>query len=65
MDLNLIEQDKTEGKKTYKQAATGASCNKGLAEHLKGGNSTFGDVHEHSLTAKDLHPSIKNKPCNC
>jgi len=40
-----LTEDKTEGRKTHKQAAAEGSCSKGLAKHLKGGNSAFGHVH--------------------
>ncbi len=38
-------EDKTEGRKTHKQAATQGGCSEDLAKHLQGGNSEF-DVHE-------------------
>ena len=38
-------QTKPYVRKTQKQAATEYSCRKDLAKHLKGGNSTFWDVH--------------------
>lgn len=31
---------------THKQAGAEGGCSKGLPEHLKGGNTGFGDVHE-------------------
>lgn len=31
--------DKTEIRKTHKQAATAGGCSKGLTKHLRGGNS--------------------------
>ncbi len=40
-----VTEDKTEGRKTYKQAATQDGCSEDLAKHLQGGNSEFGDVH--------------------
>lgn len=39
-----VTGDKTEGRKTCKQAATECRCIKGLAT-LKGGNSVFRDIH--------------------
>ena len=54
-------------RKTQKQAAAEGSCSRGLAKHLKGGNSACGDVYEFhtsgsDYTAKDFHPNIKNNP---
>ena len=40
-----LTEDKSEGRMTHKQAATEDGCSKDLANHLKGGNSAFGDVH--------------------
>lgn len=39
----LLAEDKTEGRKTHKQADTSGS--KGLAKDLKGRNSAFSDAH--------------------
>ena len=41
-----VTEDKTEGRKTLKQAAAEGGCSEDLAEHLQGGNSVLGDVHE-------------------
>lgn len=38
-------EDKTEGKKTHKQAATEGDYSKGLGNHLMGGNWAFNVVH--------------------
>lgn len=49
-DLNLVEQlfsykkCKAEGRKANKQGTTISDCRK-RKEHLKGGNTAFGDVH--------------------
>ena len=40
-----LTEDKTEGRKTHKQAATEDGCSKDLAKHLKEGNPAFGDTH--------------------
>lgn len=40
-----LAQDKTEGRKTHKQAAPEDSGSKSLAKHHEGGNPAFGDVH--------------------
>ena len=37
-----LTEDKTEGRKTHKQTRTQVGCSKGLAKHLKAGNSPFG-----------------------
>ena len=42
--LSLTE-NKTEGRKTHKQAATEGNCTKDLEKHLKRENTAFGDVH--------------------
>lgn len=39
-----LTEDKTEGRKTHKQAAIEGGCYEGQAKHLWG-NSEFGDVH--------------------
>ena len=50
-------EDKTEGKKTQNQAATEGSYSKGLAKHLKGGNSALGDVSGFQTSCKHTHSS--------
>ncbi len=44
-DCILLSEDKTKGRKTYKQTITEVSCSKGLGKHHKGGNPDSG-VHE-------------------
>lgn len=41
-----VTEDRNKGRKTHKQAASVGGCRKGLAEHLKGGNTAFGGDHE-------------------
>ena len=38
-----LPEDGAEGKKTHKQAVTVGGYSKGLAKHLKAGNSAFDD----------------------
>lgn len=41
-----VPEDQAECRKTHKQGATERGCSEALAEHLKGENTGFSDVHE-------------------
>lgn len=58
----LVTEDKTEGSKTCKEAATESGSMKGLAEGDKARNTAVGDVHEFWVEFwYSLHPGDKGR----